>query len=283
MEEFRPGTEHGARAGRRVKAPALVFHDVVPRDCFDSSGFPGADANAYKLFIDEFGEHLSAMRARTTGRGVAVRDLLQRGAANNDFLLTFDDGGISAIQHTHPMLAELGWVGHFFITTDYIGKPGFLSRGDIAELARNGHVIGSHSCSHPPIISRCTREQLLREWRESAEILADITGERTTVASIPGGFYSTAVVETAAAAGIRMLFTSEPTGRARNAGGCTVIGRYSIQRGTPPQESAALAAADFAATARQAIFWNIKKPLKAVGGRYWLWFRKRVMARRYAG
>lgn len=264
-----------------MTVPSLLFHDVVPRGRFVDSGFPGADANAYKLFVDEFDEHLRAIRARTNAKGAAVDEVLRQPSAGPYFLLTFDDGGVSAIEHTHEMLAGLGWVGHFFITTDYIGRPGFLSRPHIAELARLGHVIGSHSCSHPPMISRCSREQLRREWRESADILADITGQPTTTASIPGGFYSIPVVEAAAESGIRVVFTSEPTASVRETAGCTILGRYSVQRGTPPSKTAALAANDLVATARQAIYWNVKKPLKAVGGKYWLWFRRRVMARRY--
>ena len=265
-----------------MKAPSLLFHDVVPRERFSDSGFPGADANAYKLFLEEFDEHLRAIHTRTKGKAVSIHDVLARQSSPYDFLLTFDDGGVSAIDHTHGMLAQLGWIGHFFITTDYIGKPGFLSRTQIAELSRLGHVIGSHSCSHPPMISRCNRNQLLREWTESSAILADITGQPTTVASIPGGFYSHDVVETAAASGIRVVFTSEPTAAVRNAAGCTIVGRYSVQRGTPSAKSAALAANDTLATAKQAIYWNVKKPLKAIGGKYWLWFRRRVMARRYS-
>jgi len=126
-----------------MRVASLLLHDVVPSNRFADSGFPGADANAYKLFISEFEEHLRAIQARTTGKAAIVEDVLCGRTSRKDFLLTFDDGGVSAIDHVHGLLAPLRWVGHFFIATDYVGKPGFLSRSQIAALARLGHVIGA--------------------------------------------------------------------------------------------------------------------------------------------
>lgn len=264
-----------------MKMAALLYHDVVGQPGFQESGFPGGDANAYKFSDAEFAEHMRCVHARTSGRGVDIFAALAGKAGGRDFLLTFDDGGVGAIRYTADILERYDSRGHFFITSDYIGTNGFLGRPEIAELHRRGHVIGSHSRSHPPVISRCTRAELLSEWGDSVRALSDITGAAVTTASVPGGFYSGEVADTAIAAGIRILFTSEPTARVRRRGECSLIGRYSVQRGTTPAAAAALAACDPAATARQAVYWNAKKLLKTAGGRYWLWFRKAVLARRY--
>ena len=37
-------------------------------------------------------------------------------------------------------LEQMGWRGHFFITSDWIGRRGFLTAGQIRELRRRGHV-----------------------------------------------------------------------------------------------------------------------------------------------
>jgi peptidoglycan/xylan/chitin deacetylase (PgdA/CDA1 family) len=155
-----------------------------------------------------------------------------------------------------------------------------MARDEIRSLSDSGHVIGSHSCSHPPAISQCSRQQLLDEWRGSLEILAGITGAPVTTASIPGGFYSRTVAETAAECGIEVLFTSEPTQSVAYLNGCALIGRYSIQQHTPAATAARLAAGEVAATLPQFLLWNAKKPVKAIGGRYWLSFRKKVFAQR---
>jgi len=77
-----------------------------------------------------------------------------------------------------------------------------LPAEQIRDLHQRGHIIGSHSCSHPKRMSFCSRAELLQEWGRSCEILAGILGAPVTVASVPGGFYSRAVAEAAAEAGI---------------------------------------------------------------------------------
>ena len=52
--------------------------------------------------------------------------------------------------------------------------------------------------------------------------LEDILGESMRIASVPGGYYSRAVAETAAATGYTMLFNSEPTSAVTTVGGCQV-------------------------------------------------------------
>lgn len=257
-----------------MKIASLLYHDVVPPGAWASSGFAGGDADIYKLAIDQFEQHLEAIGRKTRGAAIPVFHALEGRAGKQDFLLTFDDGGSSALEYADPVLRERSWLGHFFITTDYIGKPGFLSRAGIQELFRRGHVIGSHSCSHPRVISQCSCKELQREWGESVAVLSDILGSAVTTASIPGGFYSKRVEEAAAAAGIRVLFTSEPTNRVEPQSSCTLVGRYSIQQGTAAAQAAALAANDFRTVATQRAFWNVKKVLKAVGGQYWHKARK---------
>ncbi|KPK79394.1 MAG: hypothetical protein AMS25_12820 [Gemmatimonas sp. SM23_52] len=54
-----------------------------------------------------------------------------------------------------------------------------------------------------------TWDQLL-DGGNSAKILAEIIGEPITTASVPSGWYSPKIAEAAAAAGIKVSFTSEP-------------------------------------------------------------------------
>ncbi len=66
-------------------------------------------------------------------------------------------------------------------------------------------------------------------------------GESCTVASVPGGDISPAVLESAAAAGLQYLFTSEPSLVPHLVDGCRVLGRYHVKLGTAPERIAALA------------------------------------------
>jgi hypothetical protein len=110
--------------------------------------------------------------------------------------------------------------------------------------------------------------------------LADILSERIDVASVPGGYYSRAVAESAARAGIRVLFNSEPVARVHEVDGCLVVGRFGVQQGVPASWAAAVARGDRAPRLRRYLFWNGKKLLKRLGGDRWLRVRRKLIAAR---
>src|SRR5213079_2121029 len=60
--------------------------------------------------------------------------------------------------------------------------------------------------------------------------------------AVPGGDISPQVLESAAAAGLRALFTSEPWVVPRRVHGCWILGRYIVKASTPSARIAALAA-----------------------------------------
>ena len=253
----------------------LLYHDVVTED--DASGFPGGGAAQYKLRPEEFDAHLAAI-ASAAG---APACLLEAAGAESP-VLTFDDGGVSAITHIAPALERRGWQGHFLVTAGYIGSHGFLDAGGVRELVRRGHSVGSHSYSHPTRMAACSRSELLEEWRRSLEFLSEIVGARVDTASVPGGYYSRAVAETASEAGIRTLFNSEPTMRVVEVDACRVFGRYTIYRGMSPGDAGRLASGSRGALLRQSVVWNLKKLLKAAGGRSYVELRGALLNRRHA-
>lgn len=263
-----------------MKVLSILYHDVTEPGEFDSSGFPGPAAAHYKLTWAEFDEHLKSIGSVLKAPPVTLSEALA--GKQPARLLTFDDGGVSSLRIA-DRLDKLGWRGHFFITTDRIGKPGFLEAKHIAELHKR-HVIGSHSCSHPLRMSSCSWEQLLLEWKRSADTLAQITGEAITFASVPGGNSSPKVGRAAAEAGIKALFTSEPTTRLRQVDGCWILGRYGIVRGMSAGLTASLAAGRRLPRFQQLVVWRLKMGLKSVGGGYYdrvreVWFGERSLAR----
>jgi len=253
---------------------SLMYHDVVEGTDYDASGFPGGDAALYKLERTQFAEHLRSIAAQVGGP--PVPNALNVAGPGHRFVLTFDDGGAGASEAAR-MLEELDWRGHFFVTAKYIDQAAFLDRKQIKDLHRRGHVIGSHSFSHPLRMSHCTRNEMLDEWRTSVDVLSEITGEQVRIASVPGGYFSREVAETAAAAGIEVLFTSEPTAMSYRVDGCLVLGRYTIQRWTPPDVAAAIAVGRIAPRLQQQVFWGAKKVIKRLGGELYLKVRKLIL------
>jgi peptidoglycan/xylan/chitin deacetylase (PgdA/CDA1 family) len=245
-----------------------MYHDVVAADDADASGFPGRDAALYKATPEQFDEHLDAIR-RSRPDQPDLLDLPDLPAP----VITFDDGGTSAMTAADA-LERHGFIGHFFITTNYIGARGFVADRDLRELRARGHVVGSHSCSHPLRMGHCSWPQLLDEWTRSRSMLADVLGEDVQVASVPGGDFAPQVAEAAARAGFTRLFTSEPTRHVHHAFGLTLLGRFTITRWTAADTAARLAAGEWLPCARQALVWNAKKISKRVGGERYLQLRK---------
>jgi peptidoglycan/xylan/chitin deacetylase (PgdA/CDA1 family) len=259
----------------------LLYHDVVPRDQSDTSGFSGGDAARYKLTPAEFRLHIDALKRVATTAPAVAPEQIQCLGGESAWLLTFDDGGVTAYDPIADLLEANGWRGHFFITVNYINSPSFVSMEQIRALHRRGHIIGSHSCSHPERMSSCAPDQLMSEWRKSRDVLSDIVGDPITVASVPGGFYSRAVGQAAAQAGFKVLFNSEPTLRSHLIDGCLVLGRYTIYRGMSAEKAAALVGGRTLPRLQQAFIWNARKVSKAIGGRLYLRLRKQLLTRAY--
>jgi peptidoglycan/xylan/chitin deacetylase (PgdA/CDA1 family) len=175
----------------------LMYHDVVESAARDSVGFPGAAPARYKMDPARFEAHLDAIQRAGVSIGLVTASTPPARAA-----ITFDDGGANSLR-TADVVEQRGWRGHFFITTALIDRPGFLSADEIKELAKRGHLVGSHSDTHPARITELSESTLHMEWERSAATLSGLLGERPLTASAPGGHYSDRVLRAAAAAGYR--------------------------------------------------------------------------------
>jgi peptidoglycan/xylan/chitin deacetylase (PgdA/CDA1 family) len=252
-----------------------MYHDVTG-DGLAGSGFSRNGAGIYRLDEREFRRHLAAIRSAIGARQAARAD--RPHGEQPPLYLTFDDGGESAWTVVADLLEQYGWAGHFFVTTGHIGAAGFLNTDQIRDLDARGHVIGSHSVTHPVRMSSLSRAEMLREWRDSVDRLSDVLYHPVRVASVPGGYYSRAVAEAAAACGIRVLFTSEPTMRTCRIDGCRVIGRYVVRRGTSAGVAAGFASGRRSPRWKQAAFWKLKKAAKMAGGAAYLSVRNLVLS-----
>lgn len=251
---------------------SLMYHDIVADGDWDASGFPGPSAASYKFDWDDYDRQLRALSA--TGLRFPRIDRID-GDARDACFLTFDDGGASAVEAARR-LDRHSMVGHFMVTGAMVGTPGFVGEADVRALADGGHVIGSHSHTHPADISRLDAAALESEWNDSVSRLSQIVGRQVDVASVPGGFYSNDVARAAVRAGVRHLFTSEPTTAVATLDGARILGRYALQRGATPEGVAALASGHGSARARQWLLWNLKKPAKRFAGPAYRWLRRRA-------
>jgi len=262
-----------------MRALSLEYHDVVGGENFDESGFRGPGPDSYKLTEAAFGAHLEAIASADSAPPSRVTDWLARGAEPRPLFLTFDDGGRGAHAHTADALERRGWRGHFFVTSGQIGSPTFLTASQIRELRERGHVIGTHSHSHPTRMGAWPPAQIFDEWQRSMDALADILGEPVVTGSVPGGFYTRAVAEAAARAGLRVLFTSWPTTQGWTVAECRVLGRYTIRRWSSAPTAAALADGGVRPRVTQWALYRSLHLLRTIAGDHYTRLRQSFWAR----
>ena len=64
-------------------------------------------------------------------------------------IISFDDGWETQFEYALPSLEKYHYTATFFVVTNYIGRPGFISWPQLQTLQTDGMIIGSHSRSHP--------------------------------------------------------------------------------------------------------------------------------------
>jgi peptidoglycan/xylan/chitin deacetylase (PgdA/CDA1 family) len=257
-----------------VRAYGLTYHDVVPRAQRGESGFQGAGPDHYKVAPAALAEHLDALAS--AGRIPApVRD---SGGDGDRLFLTFDDGGASGLEHAAPLLEARGLRGHFFVTTSKIGAAGFLDPDGVRALHAAGHVVGSHAHTHAAL-TRLPSSEAAEELRRSKAVLEDLLGEEVDVLSVPTGYVNRLVLELAAAAGYRHLFTSEPWLQPRPVESALAYGRFAVTAGTPASRVVALGRGDRGAVWREAASWHGRKVAKRVAGPLYGSARRALLAR----
>jgi peptidoglycan/xylan/chitin deacetylase (PgdA/CDA1 family) len=120
-------------------------------------------------------------------------------------MITFDDTRLD--QHTAalPELNKYGFKGVFFIMTVSLGKPGYMSKEQVKQLADEGHIIGSHTYDHQNV-----KKYTSKEWEEQiakpSRQLQDITGKKIEYFAYPFGLWNKEAIPHLKEHGFRSVF-----------------------------------------------------------------------------
>lgn len=222
-----------------------MYHDIVT-ESDKTSGFQNETSFQYKVEENAFEEQVKALKGK-------------------DVLFTFDDGGVSFYTKAAPILEKYGLRGVFFISTKYINSPGFLSENQMKELAERGHIIGSHSHTHPEIFTKLPEEEIRDEWKKSFDILSGILCSNDLTLSIPNGYASNTIMEEAIKVGYTDIYTSEPTMRVKLYRSHKVIGRYVVHNGMNTQDVMNIVE-NKGTRSKMALKWRVLSVVKGVLG-----------------
>jgi peptidoglycan/xylan/chitin deacetylase (PgdA/CDA1 family) len=196
--------------------PVLLYHSICDE--------PLPEIAEYNLTVSRFAEHISAIR--DSGRTpITFTDWVARmqagtsrdgSAAKPDrvVVVTFDDGYDNNIAAC-AALAEAGIPSTVYVTTDYLGRDGFVDDAGLRELAAvDGVTIGSHAVSHRRL-DELPGPELANEVRHSRDRLEGILDQACETFAYPHGNHGARVRRAvqdagyASAAGVKNAFSHE--------------------------------------------------------------------------
>lgn len=120
--------------------------------------------------------------------------------------LTFDDGYDDAYEHAFRLLKARGMVGTFYVTTDFLERPGYLTWDQLTEMAEAGMEIAAHSVNHADFTTVSANE-LRRQLLEPKQLLEHHLGHPIPFLAYPAGKHNAAVMAASRAAGYKAAVT----------------------------------------------------------------------------
>ena len=249
------------------KLISLMYHDSYVENKSES-GFKLAGADVYKIRPQVFEHQLKLIDSYLEDNNLP-KDTVH---------FTFDDGGVSFFTVFAPVLEKYGYKGYFFISTQFIGTDGFLSKEQIVELDRRGHIIGGHSDSHRQRMNDLGYDELLEDWKSCSNKLQEILGHPITCCSLPCGYISCSMMKALKFLGFTDIYTSEARDTIKKIKGMNVYGRYGIKESMSDEFVLSIVASTVVRTKIK-----IKKALlniaKTVLGRTYVTIREKIFTR----
>jgi len=105
-------------------------------------------------------------------------------------MIAFDDSRIEHFEIAAPVMEKAGFRGVFFIMTITYNKKNYMSKDQLAALAKSGHTIGLHSWDH----TMATKYKEAADWEkqviEPKKKLEAIVGEPVEYWAYPNGVFN---------------------------------------------------------------------------------------------
>ena len=116
-------------------------------------------------------------------------------------IISFDDGWSDQFEYALPKLENYHYSATFFVVTNSVGSPGFLSWSQLRRMRAEGMEIGSHSRSHPHLDKINNPALLWDQIYTSKRILESQLGMAVDDFAYPYGAYNATTASTVRSAG----------------------------------------------------------------------------------
>lgn len=166
----------------KPEVPVLCYHRI-------SNGKKGdytvseATFSAHMKMLADSGYH-SISPAQLYDYLVYNRELPQK-----PVMITFDDSRSEHAEIASPVMDKYGFKGVFFIMTITYNKKNYMTKDQIAQLAKDGNTIGLHSWDHTMVTKYKKEEDWKKEVADPKDKLEKIIGNPVEYWAYPNGVY----------------------------------------------------------------------------------------------
>jgi peptidoglycan/xylan/chitin deacetylase (PgdA/CDA1 family) len=188
----------------------------------------------YKRYVVSASDFRSQIE-RLAGEGLRGKNVSEaiQSFGEKSVCITFDDGCETDLITAAPVLKELGFGATFYLTVDFLGKPGYLSHAQVRALSASGFEIGCHSQTHP-YLTDIDESRIQDETAGARKRLEQIAGLPIQHFSCPGGRWDQRTVEAVKAAKFKTMATSR-TGSNSARTDPFALTRVAVLDGTTPE------------------------------------------------
>ena len=191
------------REKRTAKVPILVYHHL------NQSISEGSSSALRRLTVtaEVFAQQMQYLQ--DNGYHVItfsdLADYFEKGKElpTLPVIISFDDGWETQFEYALPSLEKYHYAATFFVVTDYIGRPGFISWPQLQTLLTEGMRIGSHSRSHPRLTKIKDSAKLWDQIYNSKTILETQLEASVEEFAYPYGSYNAKATAAVKQAGYR--------------------------------------------------------------------------------
>ncbi len=197
-----PEESRAAGSADSVTGPKVIVLNYHKIDNMNNSlSVLPTDFDAQMAFLKENGYHTitphEMYMAFTDGAALPT----------NPVLITFDDGYSDNYTNAYPILKKYGLKATIFVITSLMGRPGYLTWGQAAEMDASGVVsIESHTVTHGSLTD-LTDDQIRYELTEAKHDIEQRLGKEVEFLAYPTGAYNLHIARLVKEAGYKGAFT----------------------------------------------------------------------------